>query len=367
MKIPFFSFHGMNPIFREEAFESFKNFFDSNWYVLGKNTTSFETEFALFSGTKYCIGVSNGLEALHLSLRALGLSKNDEVIVPSNTYIATWLAVSYTGATIVPVEPNINTYNIDPEKIETAITEKTKVIMPVHLYGQPCEMDQIMMIAEKYKIFVVEDNAQAQGATYKKKRTGSFGHINGVSFYPGKNLGALGEAGAITTDDEELANKIKILRNYGSQKKYYNEVIGFNSRIDEAQAGILSVKLKYIDSWNMERIKLATFYNTCLTGLDDITIPYTVDNANSVFHQYIIRTKFRDKLKIYLESIGIETMIHYPIPPHLQKAYEFLRFKKSDFPIAEEISNTVLSLPIYPGLKESEVEYISYNIRKFFN
>jgi dTDP-4-amino-4,6-dideoxygalactose transaminase len=253
MKIPFLSFEPANEKIKTEIKQAFDAFFDSKWYVLGKSVEQFEKEYATFNEVKHCIGVSNGLDALHISLKVLNIGPGDEVIVPSNTYIATALAVSYVGATPVFVEPRVDTYNLDPEKLEAAITNKTKAIMPVHLYGQACEMEAIMAIAEKHNLFVIEDNAQSQGAKYRNKITGSWGHINGTSFYPGKNLGALGDAGAVTTNEADLAKKAFVLRNYGSQKKYYNEVIGYNMRLDECQAAFLSVKLKYLNEWTEQR------------------------------------------------------------------------------------------------------------------
>ena len=313
------------------------------------------------------MGVSNGLDALHLSLKALGIGKGDEVIVPSNTYIATVLAVSYVGAKPVFVEPNIETYNIDFSKIEEAVTPNTKAIMPVHLYGQACEMQPIMDIAKKYNLFVIEDNAQSQGATYKEKITGSWGDINGTSFYPGKNLGAIGDAGAVTTNDENLAEKVKILRNYGSQKKYYNEFIGHNMRLDELQASFLSVKLKYLKEWTLKRQEIGAWYDEALKEIEGLILPKIAEGATHVYHLYVIRTKKRDELQSYLNEKGIGTLIHYPIPPHLQEAYESLGLKKGDFPIAEELAETCLSLPVWPGMGVEHVELISENIKAFFN
>lgn len=367
MKIPFLSFDYQNKIVEKELFESFRKFFDSKWYILGENVKKFEKEYARFNRVKCCVGVSNGLEALHLALKALNIGKGDEVIVPSNTYIASLLAVSYTGATPVLVEPNIQTCNIDPLRIEDAISPKTKVILPVHLYGQACEMDKIIAVAQKYNLNVVEDNAQSHGATYDGKLTGSFGQVNGTSFYPGKNLGALGDAGAVTTNNPEIAQRIRELRNYGSAKKYHNEEIGFNSRLDEVQAGFLSIKLKYLQQWTTERQKIARWYDEALTGVGDILLPSIAPKATHVFHLYVIRTTQRNLLQKYLEKQEVGTLIHYPIPPHLQKAYQFLGFKRGDFPIAEEIANTCLSLPLWPGMKETEVFYICDRIKNFFN
>ena len=366
MHIPFLSFESSNKQIKKEILSSFERFFDNSWYVLGDQVKQFEQEYAVFNNVKHCIGVSNGMDALHLCLNVLGVGKSDEVIVPSNTYIATALAVSYVGATPVFVEPNINTYNIDPLKIEAAITSKTKAIMPVHLYGQACEMERIIDIAKKHNLFVVEDNAQAHGATYKEKLTASWGDINGTSFYPGKNLGALGDAGAVTTDNQKLAIKVALLRNYGSEKKYYNDIIGFNMRLDECQAGFLSIKLKYLKEWTEQRQEIAEWYNKALKDIDDLILPSVVENATHVYHVYLIRTKHRDELQKYLMHNDIGTLIHYPIPPHLQKAYQNLGFKKGDFPIAEEIADTCLSLPIWPGMKQSEVNYIAEKITGFF-
>ena len=366
MKIPFLSFEFINLQTKAETLSSFENFFNSSWYILGQQVKKFEEEYSLFNKVKYCVGVSNGLDALHIALRALGIHKGDEVIVPSNTYIATALAVSYVGATPVFVEPDINTYNIDASKIEAAITSKTKAILPVHLYGQSCEMKSIMFIAKKYNLFVIEDNAQSHGASYNGKLTGSWGNINGTSFYPGKNLGALGDAGAITTNDMELAGKASVLRNYGSQKKYYNEVVGYNMRLDECQAGFLSIKLKYLKEWTEQRQEIAGWYNDALKNVSNLILPAIAKNATHVYHLYVVRTKFRNDLQKYLTDNGIGTLIHYPIPPHLQKAYHKLGFKAGDFPIAEEIANTCLSLPIWPGMKKNQIKIISTLIEKFY-
>lgn len=365
MKIPYLSFEFQNQLIRKEIIQSFESFFDSGWYVLGENVKKFESAYASANRVRHCIGVSNGLDALHLSLKALNIGKGDEVIVPSNTYIATALAVSYVGAVPVFVEPKLNTYNIDPEKIEQAITSSTKAIMPVHLYGQACEMDAIMEIAKKHQLYVIEDNAQSQLASFNGKLTGSFGHLNGTSFYPGKNLGALGDAGAITTDDQQLADEVRMLRNYGSQKKYFNDKIGFNMRLDECQAGFLSVKLNYLERWTKERQLIASYYDEALSGIGGITLPERANGATHVYHIYPIRSSKRDRIQEYLSGEGIGTMIHYPIPPHLQKAYAYLGFKKGDFPIAEEIADTCLSLPIWPGMTENEVRFISEKIKNY--
>lgn len=366
MNIPYLSFDATNDRIREDMIQAFTQFFDSKWYVLGKSVKEFEAAYAEYSQTEHCIGVANGLDALHISLRILEIGPGDEVIVPSNTYIASVLAVSMVGATPVLVEPRLDTYNIDPALIEAAITPQTKAILPVHLYGQCCEMGPIMEIADKYKLYVIEDNAQSQGASYNHRVTGSWGHCNGTSFYPGKNLGALGDGGAITTNDADLAQKCRVLRNYGSQKKYYNEVKGLNSRLDEAHAATLMVKLPHLDSWNEERQQIASWYSEALHGVGDVILPVLADGATSVYHIYLIRTQQRDQLQSYLKEQGIGTLIHYPIPPHMQKAYQELGFKKGDFPIAEEIADTCLSLPMYPGLSEDQVRYICTRIQQFF-
>lgn len=365
MEIPFLSFQSVNKQIKQEILSSFEHFFDTAWYVLGENVKRFEKEYAGFNQVEHCIGVSNGLDALHIALRALGIRSGDEVIVPSNTYIATALAVSYVGATPVFVEPDIKTYNIDPAKIEAAITAKTKAIIPVHLYGQACEMDKIETIAKKHNLFIIEDNAQSQGASFNGKLTGSWGHINGTSFYPGKNLGALGDAGAVTTNDSVLARKAAILRNYGSEKKYYNEIIGYNMRLDECQAGFLSVKLKYLNEWTRQRQEIAGWYNEALKGMSDVILPEIAEGATHVYHLYVIRTKKRNALQKYLADNGVGTLIHYPVPPHLQGAYQYLGFKKGDFPISERLANTCLSLPMWPGLTKEEVNKIAEIISSF--
>lgn len=366
-KIKFFDFTFMNESVKDEIFNTFESFYDEQSYIMGKGLIDFETSYAQYSKTDFCIGVANGLDAIILCLKVLNIGKNDEVLVPSNTYIATWLAVTSVGAKPIPVEPRISTYNINPENIPCLITNKTKAIIAVNLYGQPCEMDELLSIANKFNLYLIEDNAQSQGATYKNKKTGSFGIINATSFYPGKNLGALGDAGAITTSQFDLYSNVKTLRNYGSNKKYYNEVIGVNSRLDEIQARILQIKLNKLDFWNNERIKIANLYYANLKNIEQIELPIFISDTQHVYHQFVIRTKFRDKLIDFLISKGVSTLIHYPIPPHLQLAYKNLDFKKGDFPVAEEISETCLSLPIYPGLKNDDILYVTESIRSFFN
>ncbi|MCU0416407.1 MAG: DegT/DnrJ/EryC1/StrS family aminotransferase [Cytophagaceae bacterium] len=366
MNIPFLSFEETNRQIKSEMMQAIEKCVDSKWYVLGNEVKQFEEAYAKYSTTQFAVGVANGLDALHLSLLALGIKRGDEVIVPSNTYIATVLAISYTGARPVFVEPDLRTYNIDPDKIEEKITPKTKAIMPVHLYGQACEMDKIMAIASQHGLYIVEDNAQAHGASFKDRLTGSFGDINATSFYPGKNLGALGDAGGITTNSEVLYMKCLSLRNYGSNKKYYNEVIGFNSRLDEVQAAILSVKLNYINSWTTQRIQLSNWYIDRLSACSDLILPATASGATHVYHLFTVRTDKRDTLQQALHKSGIGTLIHYPVPPHLQEAYRHLQYKKGDFPIAEEISNTTLSLPLFIGMTENQVNEVCDVITSFY-
>jgi dTDP-4-amino-4,6-dideoxygalactose transaminase len=366
MKIPFLNFSFMHNSIKAEMVDAFESVYESNWFVLGKHLDTFEAEYARFNKVDYAIGVSNGLDALHLALKALNIGPGDEVIVPSNTYIATWLAVSYVGATPVPVEPDIITYNIDPNKIESAITKKTKAIMPVHLYGQACEMDRIMEISQRNNLKVIEDNAQAQGATFNGKLTGSFGDINATSFYPGKNLGALGDAGGITTNVLEYADRIKALRNYGSRVKYHNDEIGYNMRMDELQAAFLSVKLKYLQEWTSRRQEIAALYSESLKGAGDLVLPKVVPNATHVYHLYVVRTNRRDDLQSFLASKGIGTLIHYPLPPYLQNAYRHLFIDSNQYLIAKELANTSLSLPLWVGMCDESVLYIANSIKEFF-
>ncbi len=358
MKVPFLDFVKPYEELKAELDEAYFRFMRSAWYVLGHEVEAFEREFADYCGVKHCVGVGNGLEALHLTLRAYGIGENDEVIVPSNTYIATWLAVSYAGAIPVPVEPDAKTFNLDPNRIEAAITRRTKAVMPVHLYGQPADMNPIMTIARKHRLKVIEDNAQAQGARYKGRRTGSLGDAAGNSFYPGKNLGAYGEAGAVTTNDKELADKIRVLRNYGSQKKYYNEVKGYNSRLDELQAAFLRVKLKKLDAWNARRRDAAAHYLSRMSGLSGLTLPFVPTWAEPVWHLFVVRHCKRDALQQKLTEADIGTLIHYPVPPHLSGAYADRKWKRGTFPIAEELADTVLSLPMGPHLSKTQVDLV---------
>ena len=364
MKIPFVSFLAMEKELNNEIHEAFERVFNRSWYIGGIEDESFEKKFAEFCGSQYCVGAGNGLDALMLALKALGVGEGDEVIVPSNTYIATALAVTYVGATPVFVEPDIRTFNINPELIEETITSKTKAIMPVHLYGQACDMDNIMDIAHKYNLRVVEDCAQAHGATYKGKKVGTFGDVAGFSFYPGKNLGALGDAGAIVTNEKKLADKIRALGNYGSYYKYHHIYKGNNSRLDELQAAFLSVKLPYLDKMNSERRRIANRYLSEIKN-NRIILPLVPDYAVPVWHIFGIRCEERDLLDKYLSDAGIGTNKHYPIPIHLQECYKDLGFRRGDFPISEEISNTELSLPMYYGMTDDEISYVIKMLNKF--
>lgn len=355
----------MNNQVRELMYKQFENVFESQWYILGERVKEFEKAYAAFNSVTHCVGVANGLDALILCLKALDIKSGDEVIVPSNTYIASWLAVSYVGATPIPVEPNEHTYNIAPEKIKAAITKKTKAIMPVHLYGQACEMNAIMKIAEENNLYVIEDNAQAQGALYNGKLTGSIGHLNATSFYPGKNVGAYGDAGAITTNDVTLAEKVRVLRNYGSEKKYYNQIKGVNSRLDELQAAFLTEKINFVCEWNNERNKIAGWYNEGLASIKNTVTPQIVEGATSNYHLYVIRTENRDALAEHLKKNGVGSLIHYPVPPHLQEAYQELGYKKGDFPLSEKIAETCLSLPIWPGMVKEQIDRVVKCIAEF--
>lgn len=342
---------------KEELDAAYFRFMDSGWYVLGPEVEKFEQIWAEYCGTSHCVGVSNGLDALCLGLEAGGVKPGDEVIVPANTYIASWLAVSQIGAIPVPVEPEEKTFNVDPARIEVAITSKTTAIIAVHLFGTPADMNPIMRIAEKHHLFVLEDNAQAQGAFYCGKRTGHLGHAAAFSFYPAKNIGAFGEAGAITTDNTKIAAKIKILRNYGSRIKYHNECKGYNRRIDALQAAFLAVKTPYLDDWNTRRRAVASRYFDGLSKISGLLLPQS-QLTESVWHQFIIRSEQRDFLQKKLMDQGIPTMIHYPIPPHLSEAYADMEFRKGDFPITENWAETFLSLPIGPHMLKAETEQV---------
>ena len=364
MKIPFVSFLPMEKELNRELRDAFDRVFTRSWYIEGEEDKAFEKAFAEYCGTKYCIGVGNGLNALMLSLRALGVGVGDEVIVPSNTYIATALAVTYVGATPVFVEPDIRTFNINPALIEEKLTDKTKAIMPVHLYGQACDMAPIMDIAKKHNLFVVEDCAQAHGATYKGKKIGTFGDAAGFSFYPGKNLGAVGDAGAVVTNNKDIADKVRALGNYGSDYKYHHVYKGCNSRLDELQAAFLAAKLPHLDRMNEERRRIARMYTAGIKN-PKITVPFVLDDCVPVWHIYGIRCAEREKLEQNFTERGIGFNKHYPIPMHLQECYKELNIPKGALPIAEEISSTELSIPMYYGMTDEEVQYVIDAINEF--
>lgn len=367
MNIPYLAFNVMHQSIRTEMIDAFTRFYDSNWYVLGDQVESFERRYSEYFSCNYTVGLSNGLDALRLALHALGVQEGDEVIVPANTYIATLLAVTFVGAKPVLVEPDPLTYNIDTARIAEAITSRTKVILPVHLYGQAADMEAILNVASNNNLVVVEDNAQAHGAKWSDKYTGSWGHINATSFYPSKNLGALGEAGAITTDNEALAKLVRKLRNYGSEVKYQNDILGFNMRLDECQAAFLNIKLDYLQKWTNERQVIASTYNKLLTGVGDLILPYTHLKASHVFHIFPVQTNYRSALQKHLTLDGIGTLIHYPVPPHLQKAYAFLNKLEGNYPITENLAKKVLSLPIWPGMTPEQIEHVVNSVKSFFN
>ena len=365
LKVPFVSFETMHKEIRSDLDAVYQAVMDSNYFIQGQACAQFEKDFAEYCGVRYCVGVGNGLDALMLILRAMDIGVGDEVIVPSNTYIATALAVSYVGAKPVFVEPELDTFNINPSLIEEKITEKTKAIIAVHLQGRPADMDAIITIAKKHNLKVIEDAAQAHGARYKGRMVGSLGDAAGFSFYPGKNLGALGDGGCVTTNNKEIADKVRALGNYGSDYKYHHIYKGVNSRLDEMQAAFLSVKLKHLDKWNEERRRIAARY---LSEIHNplIYLPKASDEElEHVYHVFVIRCKKRDELEAYLKENGIGTLKHYPIPMHLQDAYSDLGLKEGDLPIAEEISKTVLSIPIYYGMTEEQISCVIDIINRF--
>lgn len=364
MKVPFLDLHAAYLELKPEIDAAIARVLDSGCYILGPEVEAFEADWAAYCGARNAIGVANGLDALHLALRAMDVGPGDEVIVPSNTYIATWLAVSQCGATPVPVEPIENTYNIDPARIEAAITSRTKVILPVHLYGQPADLDPILDISRRNGLRVLEDAAQAHGARYKGRRIGTHGDAVAWSFYPGKNLGAMGDGGAVTTNDPHIADSIRVLRNYGSRVKYFNEVKGYNSRLDPIQAAVLRVKLQVLDDWNDRRKMIVAHYLRALgephgegegnaITRNQLGLPFVPHWADPVWHLFVIRHPNRDHLQKQLSNAGVGTMIHYPIPPHRQSAYVNLGYCQGAFPIAEALATELLSLPIGPHLSNA--------------
>lgn len=358
MKLPYLEL-------KEELDAAYHRVMESGWYILGEEVEAFEQEFAMKCGTQYCVGVGNGLEALHLILRGYGIGPGDEVIVPANTYIASWLAVTYAGATPTPVEPDPATYNLDAARILPAITSKTRAIMVVHLYGQPTSMQEVWKVSEKFGLIIIEDSAQTHGGTYKGREAGNLGSAAGFSFYPGKNLGALGDAGAVTTNDAQLAIMVRTLGNYGSRRKYYNEIKGYNSRLDPLQAAFLRVKLNHLDEWNERRNKVAEYYMQNLRNAPGLILPAVTPDTTHAWHQFVVRHPKRDLLQEYLTQNGVGTLIHYPIPPHLSVAYEDLGYKTGDFPITETIASTVLSIPMGPHLHLDDAAYVVERIKEF--
>ena len=355
MKVPFLDLGAAYRELKPEIDAAVARVLESGWYILGPEVEAFESEWAAYCGAKHAVGLGNGFDALTLALRALDIGSGDEVIVPSNTYIATWLAVTEVGATPVPVESNPQTYNIDPARIEAAITPRTRALLPVHLYGQPADMNPILEIARRHDLRVVEDGAQAHGARYKGRRIGAHGDIVCWSFYPGKNLGALGDAGAITTNDPELAQRIAVLRNYGSNRKYVNDKQGVNSRLDPIQAAVLRVKLAHLDTWTERRRAIASVYSENLLDTD-LVLPQVPDWAEPVWHIYVIRHREREALQAKLSAQNIGTLIHYPIPPHMQEAYSNLAMPPEAFPFARDLATEVLSLPMGPHLSLEEAK-----------
>lgn len=358
MRVPFLDLHAAYSELRPRIDDALKRVSESGWYVLGPEVEAFERTYAEYCSASACVGLANGLDALHIGLLALGVGPGDEVIVPSNTYIATWLAVTQTGATVVPVEPDPLTHNLNPALIEQAITARTKVILPVHLYGLPADMDSICDIAARHGLTVLEDAAQAHGARYKGRRIGNHGDLVAWSFYPSKNLGAMGDAGALTLKQNTLTDKVRALRNYGSARRYVNDMRGLNSRLDPLQAAVLGVKLDLLDNWNQRRTETAAYYLQHLAKVKGLTLPINPDWADPAWHLFVVRHPNRERLQQALADRGIDTLIHYPIAPHLQQAYTDLGWQRGDFPIAEQLAGEVLSLPIGPHISTEQRERV---------
>lgn len=363
MVIPFFNLRRLNKSIEDRLAKAFFDVIDSGTFIMGQELDKFESEYASYCGVKHCIGVGNGLDALSLLLRAYDIGPGDEVLVPANTFIATWLAVSDCGATPIPIEPSRFTYNIDPEKVHCAVTDKTRAIIPVHLYGQPAEMDPIRQLAAERGLIVIEDASQAHGALYKGSKAGSLGDAAAMSFYPGKNLGGLGDGGGVLTNDGNIASKVKKLRNYGSETKYIYQELGRNSRLDEMQAAFLRVKLSVLDEWNAKRSVIADKYSNSFAKIG-IEIPLVAKDMNSSWHQYVIKTKERTDLQLHLSRKGVSTLIHYPIPPYRQSCYRDM--DELNFPITNQLSGEILSLPMTPDLTNQEVDYVIESVCSFF-
>lgn len=367
MSVPFLDLKAINQAHGADLEAAFKRVLNSGWYILGAETAAFEASFAAYCGSAHGIGVANGLDAIFLILKGYGIGPGDEVIVPSNTFIATWLAVSHCGAKPVPVEPVEGTYNLDPAQVEAAISGNTKAILAVHLYGQPADMAPLKAIAQRHGLKLIEDAAQAHGARYHDGVVGQLGDAAAFSFYPGKNLGALGDGGAVTTNDDALAERIRTYRNYGSKIKYYNEVPGYNSRLDELQAALLAVKLPALDGDNQRRRAIAAIYQQQLAGIDSLVLPVVPSWAEPVWHLYVVRHPQRDALAKALAELGVGTIVHYPVPPHLQPAYADQGYRAGDFPLAEAIHREVLSLPVSPVMSDEQALQVCAAVRQALN
>ncbi len=364
MIVPFLDIAAAHTEIRDELDAAWNRVVGGGRFILGGECEAFESELAAYCSVEHAVGVANGLDAIHLLLRAFGVGAGDEVIVPSFTFIATWLAVSYAGAVVVPVECDEGTFNLDPARVAAAVTPRTKAILPVHLYGQPADVDALRAIAEPRGIAVIEDAAQAIGARYRGRPAGGLGHAAAFSFYPGKNVGALGDGGAITTNDPAIADRVRVLRNYGSRTKYLNEVKGYNSRLDELQAAILRVKLRKLDAWNVRRRAVSARYRSALSGVAGLVLPTQPEWAESAWHLFVVRVDGRDIVRERLAAAGIETLIHYPVPPHLSDAYADERSRCGALPIAERLASSVLSLPMGPHLSDDAIDRTAKALRE---
>jgi dTDP-4-amino-4,6-dideoxygalactose transaminase len=366
MKVPLLDLKPATAELRSELDSACRRVLDSGWFLLGPELEAFESEYAASVGVAHCVGVANGLEALQLVLLARGVGPGDEVIVPAHGYIATWLAVTHVGAKPVPCECDERTYNLDPARIEALLTPRTKVILPIHLYGQTADMTAINALAARHGLFVLEDGAQSHGARDHGRASGALGHAAGISFYPSKNLGALADAGAVTTNDPALADKLRHLRNYGAKVRYQNEYAGLNSRLEELQAAFLRVKLPHLAAWNARRVALAARYLDQLRGVGDLVLPHVPARAEPVWHLFVVRTQRRAALQAHLAAQGVGTQIHYPTPPHLAGAYRDAGWSRGDFPLAERLADEVLSLPISPHHTAEQIDYVCASVRSFF-